>query len=469
MLVSKDGGQKLLRLSGRFSIWLLFFSTIVYAGTFENFKNTQITSLIVSDFFLKQSWNSYEPIEEQTRYKLNKPRKISGFKESSIKSSGPKIRIVSPKKEDYEVVKKPLDKEIVIDFFSTKIGFAIVDGLSEAEFYPQSQKGIENFFSVAVSTQHEFLINNIKRISTDMSLNDWGIYQLVSKLSQKIYDNRDNSKLFTWFVLNKLGYSVKAGIIRRHIVLLFKTDNVVYDAKSYEINGKKYYILDSSGDSGLVFTYQDEYPNAEKAFDFSLKELPKLSLNINEKELRFVESDKEYRVVYKYNKNLIDFMSTYPNVHSSVFFEAPLDYISYLSISKSLKEYLDGKKASSAINFVLHFVQKSFIYQSDEEQFKKDKPMFAQETLYYDKSDAEDRSILFAQLVKKLFGFKVLGVKYKDHMATALYIPLNGDSVKIGPRKFVIADATYINANLGQSVYKYKSETPEEFIGSQKR
>ena len=62
--------------------------------------------------------------------------------------------------------------------------------------------------------------------------------------------------------------------------------------------------------------------------------------------------------------------------------------------------------------------------------------MFANETLYFDKSDCEDRAVLFSYLVKELFGVGVVGVKYKDHMATALYVPMSGDSVQEGRRKF---------------------------------
>jgi len=113
---------------------------------------------------------------------------------------------------------------------------------------------------------------------------------------------------------------------------------------------------------------------------------------------------------------------------------------------------------------VLHFVQKSFQYERDNQQFGREKVMFAQETLYYRKSDCEDRAILYSYLVKELFGVGVIGVKYKDHMATALYIPMSGDTVKDGSRKFVIADPTYINASIGQSMPKYRSQIPQSFI-----
>jgi hypothetical protein len=89
--------------------------------------------------------------------------------------------------------------------------------------------------------------------------------------------------------------------------------------------------------------------------------------------------------------------------------------------------------------------------------------MFAQETLYYNKSDCEDRAILYAYLIKELFNIEVIGVKYKDHMATALHIPIRGDAISENSKRFVIADPTYINANIGQSMPKYRSLQPESF------
>jgi hypothetical protein len=157
-------------------------------------------------------------------------------------------------------------------------------------------------------------------------------------------------------------------------------------------------------------------------------------------------------------------MATYPQADYDTFFNAPLEQRTYESIAKELKKIIDGKKASEAMNIVLSFVQKSFDYQRDDEQFGREKVMFAQETLYFDKSDCEDRSVLFAYLMKELFGVNVVGVKYKDHMATALYIPLEGDKVKYGAREYVVADPTYINANIGQSMPKYKPLKPESFI-----
>jgi len=72
--------------------------------------------------------------------------------------------------------------------------------------------------------------------------------------------------------------------------------------------------------------------------------------------------------------------------------------------------------------------------------------------------------VLFASLVKRLFGISAVGLKYSDHMSTALYIPMEGDSVRVGRRRFVVADPTYINANIGEQIPKYRDIEPESYI-----
>jgi hypothetical protein len=94
--------------------------------------------------------------------------------------------------------------------------------------------------------------------------------------------------------------------------------------------------------------------------------------------------------------------------------------------------------------------------------------MFAEEALYYNKSDCEDRAVLFAYLVKKLFGISSVGVLYSNYMTTALYIPMKGDSVPVGKRRFVIADPSYINANIGDLMENYRALKVKKIISLKK-
>lgn len=513
MQQNKDGARKLYKQFGLFSITLVLGSTLLSAGSFEDFKRSQAESFkkykderdVAFNKFLKAQWKAYSAKKGVKIYEEPKPKKLPKAKPVEIKKVGPKVNIkiptivkkpvvkekpaveqkpkivekpvVTPKEKIEEKVivietpkvekpKEIVKKDINFDFFGTKLGFNVSEGIKKANFYPKNQKGIANYFDSAATSEYSELIDDIKKVKEDLKLNDWGVYLLVLELSKHVYKVDDNSKLLSWFIFNKLGYAVKVGLAKKHVVLLHYSDKTIYSTPNYSFGKNKFYVVSNyaKGGVGRLYSYEQNYPGSDKPLDLSLTNLPEFVKDVKTKELAFREFGNEFKVSVDYNQNLIDFMGTYPQAEYDTFFNAPLENDTYKQLAEAIKKHVDGKKMSEALNFVLHFVQKSFKYQMDNQQFGREKVMFAQETLYFDKSDCEDRAVLFSYLVKELFGINVVGVKYKDHMATALYIPMDGDSVKAGSKRFVIADPTYINSSVGQSMPKYKPKKPESFI-----
>ena len=494
MRQNRDGGQNLYSLLGRFSLlFFIGFFTLHAEQSFKDFKKVQAQSFQnykderdeAFEKYLKEEWQAYIALEPLRLYEEPKPKEIEPSEPKREEAVGPKvfIKIKEDDKKEQEanleqngeanisvtIIQKREEgekKEISFDFFGTTIALNTPSGIKNANFYPTNQNGIANFFSIAASSEYETILAYIKKVSKEMNLNDWGVYLLVTKISDKIFGDEDSSKLYSWFLFNKLGYAVKAGISNRHVVLMHYSKKPIYATPNYDFGGKKYYILSRYAKSKgeRVFSYKHEYQDATKELDLSLQTLPKFKQKREQKSLYFSQFGTNYTIPFSYNKNLIDFMASYPQADYETFFNAPMDEATYKETAVALKGYIDGKKASEAINFVLSFVQKSFKYEQDNRQFEREKVMFAQETLFYEKSDCEDRAILFSYLVKELFDISVVGVKYRDHMATALYIPLDGDSVKVGARRFVIADPTYIDAPIGKSMPKYRSIMPQNFI-----
>ena len=500
MLHNKVGEVKSYSLFGRFSLLVLLTFSSTYAETFSEFKRVQLKSFKSykdekdNDFskYLKAKFRAYLVQNSKPLYEKPKPKQILPTNPRKIKPVGPKINLhvktTEPKESEQKVKEQKvelnvLDKKIVVvsktkpeiektqkdikfDFFGSELGFDTPNGIKEARFYPQNQEGIANFFDIAASSEYEYILQDIKTLSKKMNLNDWGVYLLIERISDAVFSNKDDSKLFSWFIFNKLGYAVKVGLANRHVVLMHYSKKTIYSTPSYKFSNKNYYVLANYAKKrlGRIYSYPQDYPDSLKDFDLSLETLPILNSAISSKTLSFKHLNKQYSLSFDYDNNLIDFMATYPQADYETFFNAPLDDITYKAIATSLKKYVDGMKASDALNFVLNFVQKAFIYQRDDEQFGREKVMFAQETLYFDKSDCEDRAVLFSYLVKELFSLGVVGVKYSDHMATALYIPMKGDIVKSGSKRLVLADPTYVNASIGQSMPKYKHVQPESFI-----
>ena len=483
MLLNKDGELKWFKLFGHFSLIFLFLSSLLSAESFKDFKRIQAKSFATYkdkrdaafNNYLKEQFEEYKAQMTPPLYKIPKPKSIIPATQQKIKSVGPviNIKLKSLVNADLNITKKseiPVvslkKQDLNFNFFGTDLGFSVDDSVKAAKFYPQNQEGIASFFNVAAKSEYENIIQRFLSIQNSMRLNDWGVYLLVMQFSQELFSNPDDAKLMSWFIFNKLGYDVKVGLSGRQVTLMYYSKKTIYSTPNYTFSNKKFYLLShyDKGRVGRLYSYEHSYPGATKAFDLSLKELPKFNRNVKNKSLWFKYNDKVFTTTYHYNQNLIDFMATYPQADYETYFNAPVDEMSYATIARDIKKYIDGKKASEGLNFVLSFVQNAFVYERDNQQFGREKVMFAQETLYFNKSDCEDRAILFAYLVKELFGYSVVGVKYKDHMATALYIPLAGDSVKVGRKKYVIADPTYINANIGQSMPKYRSVRPESFI-----
>lgn len=491
MLHKRVGDRKLLNLLGHFSLFLLtFFTTLSAEDSFKDFKKSQSESFkkfkdekdSAFNSYLKQEWGAYNVSEALPLYEKPKPAEIPKTTPQPIKSVGPTISVKTkevqkveekslepvavPKEQQIIITIETKPKDLIFDFYGTKLGFDIPEGIKKANFYPQNQSGISNFFNMAASSEYEALLSEIKKVSKNMNLNDWGVYLLVTKISQTLFSTEDNAKLLSWFIFNKIGYAVKIGLAKTHVVLMHYSQKTIYSTPNYNFGNKKYYVVANYAKEkvGRIFSYKEEYPGSTKPLDLSLESLPILQEKTESKTLNFSQFGNSYSIPITYNKNIIDFMSTYPQADYETFFNAPIDSKTYSDLAASIKKFIDGKKASEAINFVLNFVQKSFKYERDDRQFGREKVMFAQETLYFDKSDCEDRAILFSYLVKELFHINVIGVKYQDHMATALYIPMDGDSVTAESKKFVIADPTYIDANIGMSMPKYKSIKPQSYI-----
>ncbi len=471
---NKDGEQKSFKLYGRFSLFILLAAfSYAHAGDFEEFQ--QVQKAAFSEFkdrkdtlfeeYLQSQWSEYQTFLSPKLFSKPKLKVIPPIPQRNIASLGPNIHLIlhkAPKVHDVKIAQNT--KGLSLEYFGTTLYFTIDNKLKKARFYPQNRNGIINSFGVFASSDNEVLLHEIKEVCNSMLLNDWGLYLLVQKISGKIFYDFDDRKLFAWFLLNKLGYDTKVALNDEHIILLSRTKQDIYDAPTYKIASKKYYMLSKEFTPENVYTYEHNYPNAHKTLDFTLSKLPLLAQKRASKHRIFSVGAKKYEVNYSYNKNLIDFMNTYPQVSYAVYFNTPLEAQTLQEIEHSFKPYLDGKKMNFGINLLLRFVQKAFGYERDQEQFRKEKVMFAQETLYYDKSDCEDRATLYARLVKKFFGISVVGVKYANHMATALYIPIKGETVHVNSRRYVIADPTYINANVGEAMPKYRSVIPESFI-----
>ena len=119
------------------------------------------------------------------------------------------------------------------------------------------------------------------------------------------------------------------------------------------------------------------------------------------KKIRFTFGQEIRAISVTVDQNLVEFLKQYPQTPFDVYFNAPVSAAAAHDLVEGLAPFIKGKSEVEAVNILLRFVQTAFKYRTDQENFGREKPLFVDETLFYDASDCEDRAVLFSFLVKK--------------------------------------------------------------------
>ena len=378
-----------------------------------------------------------------------------------------------PEQIKQEEVKKPQPApktktnvaSINVDFFEAPVSIPDESSLKISLKGKPNNESIAAYWKNISNAKFESTLDKAESYKKSLALNDWGYCSLLYSIGKKINKgDKTDALLFTWFMLNKSGYEAKVGYSNNNVYLLLPSKDDIFGAPYFTIDKKRFYVISLDGKElqlGSMYTYQGDYPKATRTISLDMNSLPVLGSNVP-RQVKFSYNGKKYTIKYTYNKNVVNYLNTYPHTVYPIYFSTPLMDQSYASLVEQLKPILSGKSKSEALNILLRFVQTAFEYKTDQQQFGKEKCLFAEETLYYPYCDCEDRSIIFAYLVKKLLGLEVIGLDYPGHIATAVKISnVDGDSVLFNGSTYLICDPTYINANIGMSMPRYKNVKPE--------
>lgn len=324
---------------------------------------------------------------------------------------------------------------------------------------------VGKFWEELSSKQYEGLVEQALAYKKSMKLNDWGYIQLIKKIVEQVYPESGNTKqLYIWFLLTKSGYKAKTGIINNKAYILIASMNKIFGVPylNTSANSLRMYIFDLDGNmgkiSGSLFTFDKDYPGADKDLDMRILSSPLINNLVESKTLNFSYEQKEYKIKVEYSKGIIEYYKDYPYTNLEVYFEAAVAEKATKSLADQLNPILNNKSQREAVNILLAFVQFSFGYKTDQQNFNREKPLFVEETLFYKYSDCEDRSVLFSYLVRNILGLQVVGIDYPGHVATAIKFTeeIEGDYIMHNGEKYVICDPTYLGANAGMVIKEYK-------------
>ena len=422
--------------------------------------------------FLKQSWSKFyveSPIEKPIDDKPITPTKFIPNKGVTPKDTVLEpLKVIIEKEDEKEekpsafedsVNQKSLTGELIdILFYGTTFQFRFE---KQKQIFCKGilEQDVSTFWSEISKTDYQIYIQDFINYKARFSLNDWALYELVVRLSQKLYSDKSSLIAFQFFCLNQLGYDAKVARADQSLVLLLNMKNEVFGISYIKITDKFYYIMNSNSNKG-IYTFSSSFNKQLYPIDLKITKSITCFENVKTRTIRF--GDKPYVFSIDYSPELVDFYNNLPLTDFPVFFNSTISNITHQSLIKNIKPLIVGKTEMEAVAFLLSFVQNGFEYKTDAGQFGKEKYFFVEDILHYPFSDCEDRSVFFSHLVKDLLGLEVIGLLYENHIATAVRFnqSVSGDAIHFDGNSYVVCDPTYIGAFAGMSMPQYEGVRP---------
>ena len=440
---------------------------------FEEFYDFKANAFNEFEQFLSEAWTLYQNFSALSGvYSDKKPEAIPTLPVSSgvIDVDAPSIENAIPLFENPSDEKNAIiddssshNNVVSISYYGRPLKFIVpmelrikADGTKERQIAKYHEAMRESNAYTILNKQLDDAVNQ-------MGLNEWGYFSLLRTISEKLFSNANDRVLFSFFMLHSHGFKARVGRGKnsQQLLLLLALDNSkeVYSKTFFRIKGTKFYVVYGNGKKGeSVYSYD------ENADDSGLKEIGldfTKTLNIascdKSRTLHFGKVDQD--VELPYSTSHLRYYDEIPTTVFPIYFKTPVSSEAEQALAQTFNTLGKRYNKVQMVDIMLNFVQTAFAYKIDEQQFGREKYFFPEEVIGYPFSDCEDRSALFAWLVRRFVGYDVIGVLYDDHLATAVCFgndaQLQGKSVDFNGKRYFVCDPTYSNAAIGTVLPKF--------------
>ena len=429
--------------------------------------------------FLAQAWSEYQSFAGQSgAYSKQKPEVMPSITVQTgiIDVEAPSMDNESPIFENEPENKNSVfdydtspSSTIKINFYGRDLVFNVPKALRVSSNGVRERQVSKFYATLHQNDADHILQRQLDEAVSQMGLNEWGYFVLLRAITEKIYAKVNDRVLFAFYMLHSHGFKARVGRGSKsdQLLLLLALDNSkeVYSETFFRINGTKYYALYGNGQKGeSVYSYD------EKADQNGLKEIGldfKKSLNIAacDKSRKLHLNKVNMDITLPYSTSHLRYYDEIPTTVFPIYFSTPVSKETEAVLAETIGTLSKQYNKVQLVDILLNFVQTAFVYKIDELYHGREKYYFPEETIGLPYSDCEDRSALFAWLVKRFVGYDIIGVLYDNHMATAVCFgedaQLTGKSITHKGKRYMVCDPTYQNAAIGTVMPKYANVNHE--------
>lgn len=339
------------------------------------------------------------------------------------------------------------------EFYSGTFNFELDPG-SDIDFSdPLTATAIQNFYNKLNQSNYQSVLNSLLAYKEKHQLNDWIYYQLIRKTAQQISPKAENYERYTlykWFFLSKSGYDSRLSIGNNRIIFYVRNDENINDIPFFSIEGFKYMCLNYHDYGKIDFEKDKVYPvmvnipEAKSSFSYKVTRMPDFKPeSYNEKEIQFSYRSRPYHFQVKLNPEVENIFKNYPGVDFESYFNIPLSRETYHSLIPILMKNIEGMSQKKGVDYLMRFTRYAFLYQTDENNFGKEKRLSPEQTLFSKYSDCDDRAALFFYLVKEIYNLPMIALLYPTHISMAVqFDKTQGKSIIYKGQRYSVCEPT---------------------------
>lgn len=352
-------------------------------------------------------------------------------------------------------------QSIEIDFFGEKIQMQKATKIASMNI--GSSNDVASYWKLLKKSDLKEVTQAFATQSRKMGLSDWASAMLVEKYIDAVMPNASKNEkvIATQYVLANCGYNIRLGMNKTTVAMLVPYMEHVYEKSFIFIDSKRYYLYPDVESDG-VFRSCELPKDAELGKDVELRFAGKAQIGNETKPFNFQGAG--LTLTGEVNTGIMPLLDEYPMIDIPTVASSVVNKKTRDQVVEQIKAQVQGMDEQQAANKILHFIQYSFKYATDDQQFNREKYFYFEETLYYPKNDCEDRAIFYAYLIHEILGLDVHLIQFPGHECTAVAFskPIeNASSYEYKGKTYYICDPTYIGANIGRCMPAYKNESPQ--------
>lgn len=297
------------------------------------------------------------------------------------------------------------------------------------------------------------LLGDLGWYKDQLGLNDWFYYLLIEQSVGELLPPSQEAqrRMLVTALLYHSGYDVRLVTVANGLFIYASATAPLYEVSQFEDEGRIYFNLQGI-DIGKPLLSGNKTVNmlAEprrqgRSFDFSLCSWPGLPEQPVSRRFSFVYQGELYKLSLAYDANRIQLLNSYPVLDEMHFIKAPISTSLASSLLPQLWTYMKDMPQREQLSFLAALCRTGFAY--GEVPLPKGRPgqksMVADELFYYHKSDCEDRTALYFNLIKELINLPMLVIAWEDHVSLAVALEgTDGDYFSHEGRNYFFCDPT---------------------------